>query len=65
MTDKRFHPSDKIANHPLIQRALTTLAALVIAHHGEDLECDFVMTDKEGNSHQFHLNLAEVENAGD
>lgn len=59
---KRYHPHPRIAENPLVQQAFQVLGALLIATKSKDLEADFVMSDEAGiSSHQFHVEITEVE----
>jgi hypothetical protein len=60
MSQKRYHASDKVVNHPMTQTAFRTIAALLMATNAKDLECDFAMYDKDGNGKQYHFEVTEV-----
>lgn len=58
---KRYHPPERISDHPAIQQAFTALGAVLIATKSKDLEADFTMEDEAGHKHQFHVEVAEVQ----
>lgn len=58
---KRYHPPQRIADHPMVQTAFKTLGAMLIATKGKDLEADFAMADEDGTLHQYHVEVVEVE----
>jgi len=62
MASKRYHPPERIADHPMIKQAFRVMGAVLIATKAKDLEADFVMSDESGTSvHQFHVEITEVE----
>jgi hypothetical protein len=62
MNQRRYHPPAAIADHPMIQQAFRVMGAVLIATKAKDLEADFVMSDESGaSSHQFHVEITEVE----
>lgn len=54
---KRYHPPERIADHPLIQNAFKTIGAMLIATNASDFEADFTMGDLDGNLKQFHIEV--------
>jgi hypothetical protein len=62
MNQRRYHPPNRIAEHPMIKQAFQVMGAILIATKAKDLEADFVMSDESGtSSHQFHVEITEVE----
>lgn len=63
MSQKRYHPPARIAEHPMVKQAFQVLGAMLIATKAKDLEADFVMSDESGiSTHQFHIEVTEVNN---
>lgn len=62
MSQKRYHPPQRITEHPMIKQAFQVMGAMLIATKSKELEADFAMSDESGTSvHQFHVEVTEVE----
>lgn len=59
--NKRYHPPDRIADHPMIKQAFQIMGAVLIATKAKDLEADFIMAGETGNAHRFHVEISEVQ----
>lgn len=64
MANKRYHPPERIAEHPMIQSAFQTIGALLIATNAKDLEADFAMSGPGQPTRQYHIEVTEVADNG-